>query len=63
MQLCDFSSRSSELYRTLMNEIVTMRQATVYGYRFLDLEEEDPEKQEVQIQSAVREFSHKYFMT
>lgn len=62
MQLCDFSTRTTKMYRTLMNEIVTMRQATVYWYRFLDLIA-DPVKQEQQIQQAVKEFSHKYFTT
>lgn len=62
MQLCDFSSWSTKLYRTLMNEIVTMRQATVYWYRFLDLKQSS-EEQEKQIQKAVKQFSHKYFTT
>ena len=61
MNRCNFSNRVTTLYQTIMNEYVTMRQAAIYWYRYFDPEAQSPE-QEQQLDEAVREFAHKYFM-
>jgi soluble cytochrome b562 len=61
MNRCDFSSRTTTLYQNIMDELVTMRQAAIYGYRYYD-PETDAAKQEVALDQAVEEFAMKYFM-
>lgn len=62
MQLCDFSNRLPKMYQTMMDELVTMRQASVYGYKYYDINETDQSKNELALESALKDFSMKYFV-
>lgn len=61
MNRCNFSSRTTQLYQNIMDELVTMRQAAIYGYRYYD-PETNPSEQDVALDKAVEEFTMKYFM-
>lgn len=61
MNRCAFSSRAPSIFQTVMNELVTMRQAAVYGYRYYSTDDKVV-FQEAALDMAVEDFAMKYFM-